>query len=113
MKVKADFITNSSSSSFVVIGASLNKAELVLKRGPEADDIYDYVDRLVTGTDLVFSFGECGSYDNEDVLVGIEYTNMKDDETLGDFKGRVSQQIKDTFGVDTTPDHIELCWMDN
>jgi len=113
MKVKFDFVTNSSSASFVVIGASLNKSEIVLQRGPESGDIYNFIDKIMAGTDLDYSFGDCRVYDGDDVMIGIQYTKMKDDETLGDFKERVRKQIKDAFGVDVIPGHIEECWMDN
>lgn len=92
------------------MGVSLNKSDIILKRGPKPDDIYDFVDKLTAGTDLSFSFG-CDYGD--DIMIGIEYTKMEDIETLDDFKERVRKQIKDAFGVDITVGHIEQCWMDN
>jgi hypothetical protein len=46
-------------------------------------------------------------------MVGMHYTDMKDDETLGEFKARVQKQLKDSFGIDKDVGHIESCWKDS
>lgn len=113
MKIKSDFVTNSSSASFVVIGTHLNPSKITtFKRGDQPEDIWEVIEPLVKGTDLEWSQG-CEYSDGEDVMVGIGYMKMKDDETLGQFKDRSKKQIKDAFGIETDVGHIEECWMDN
>ena len=113
MKLKSDFVTNSSSASFVVIGVRIDQQDIIsIQRGPQIDDIYEHMDKLIRGSDLEYSTGDC-NYDDSEVMIGMSYTQMQDDETLRQFKTRIQQQIKDVFGVDQEPYHIEECWMNN
>jgi len=123
MKIKLDFITNSSSVSFVVIGHSINMKEIhqpILQKmaddeGIEFKDLMDdrdwVMDKITKDSDLEYSFGS--EYDDqESVMIGVDYYKMKDEETLLEFKRRVRRQILEKTGIESAPGHIAECWRD-
>ena len=123
MKYKTDFVTNSSSVSFVVMGArlsydsldqeTLNQMCSILKLPSEyiKSNFCEALESTVSGTNLQVSSGPSYGYGDE-VMIGIHYTDMEDNETLAKFKQRVKNSIKTAIGVDITPRHIEEGWED-
>ena len=126
MKIKLDFVTNSSSSSFVVLGTDLNLNEILrqneekLKQSHECFALskhkyenMEYLRELANNTGLQISDGGSDYYYDE-VSVGFTYEQMKEDETKAEFKERIKEAIKTSFGIDVKElTHIEKCWYDS
>jgi hypothetical protein len=83
MKIRSCFVSNSSSSSFCVLGCYFNTSWLTEENKEMLED-----DR-----DKLFENLSYRSVDYE-WFVGLPYTEMKDDETLVQFKERVYIEIK-------------------
>lgn len=110
MKLKLDFVTNSSSVSFVVMGIYLEKSDI--KDDMLIEDFGgDFIEDVICGTDLSYSFGNPNGYSDQ-AMIGIHYPKMEDDETLRQFKDRVKKQLYDSFEIDKEPGHIEAGWED-
>ena len=103
MKTKSDFVTNSSSTSYCIVGVNPTKIEM---------------------SEEVYSEGQCEKYDKlgEDCglsvgiisewcgAVGLSIGEMKDFETLREFKLRALQAINNAVGEaeQTTIDEIRV-----
>lgn len=111
MKIRSDYVSNSSSSSFMLVGKPFNDEELVKIAehnkigGPDATDyedwdMYDIVEALENKfKDLDFHYG-LENY-GEDVCIGMEYNSMKQDETRKEFEKRIAGRLKELTGEKT------------
>jgi hypothetical protein len=95
MKIRQGFVSNSSTTSFCIYGTWLNGNEV-----GEDVDIYDTAENH----DL-----ECHHMDYSGYAVGLSPCNMRDEETLAQFRRRVGDQIFKAFGID---DAHELDWIE-
>jgi hypothetical protein len=97
MKIRASFVSNSSSTSFCIYGTRIESSELcdLLKIDPEeVDSVFDRVYDLARKLDLdVYAGSDDGLY-----YIGESFTTIGDNETGLQFKVRVKAQIEKLLG---------------
>jgi hypothetical protein len=111
MKIRSGFVSNSSSSSFLIYGTTLDAGEVstIVKKMCDEGKCKDYEGKLVQFEDIdgeeLYSLVEylklpkgidvhSPSY-SDVVYVGASWDTVKDDETGKEFKNRVFETLKE------------------
>lgn len=101
MKVRRGFVSNSSSSSFLIYGVCLkaDEAERLLRENTDdvvfLDELDEYGVYEMTGS-LVYASD--GNTDGYYLYAGESWSCVKDDETGAQFKERVEKKLAELFG---------------
>ena len=104
MKTRLGYVSNSSSSSFCIVGIVTELDGDFKQDKDDSDYDYDFVERICKNLDF-----HRGIYDySEDRwIIGKSIKSMKDDETLASFKKRIFQELVKS-GFTGGEDHIGI-----
>lgn len=98
MKVRSGFVSNSSSSSFIIYGAWINqemvKSHLSEEQLKEIKEDEYLLTEVAEGLPMFVHF----DYDDRECAFGKSWSNIDDDETGKQFKKSVEKQLKELFG---------------
>ena len=95
MKIRNGFVSNSSSSSFLIYGASFSTDELLEALNIEDGDAWDAGDNVAKELDMEYQCPYGGDYG---VYIGASWDSVGDDETGAQFKERIEKKLKEKFG---------------
>ena len=111
MKVKQDFVTNSSSTSFCGFGSTFELSELkemiaeVKDMDEEKDDIFEEISTVLGKYGLTIM----SNYDN--IYVGATFADAKMTESKQDIKNKVENAFL-SLGIEGSVDFMEEAWRD-
>lgn len=102
MKIRTDFVSNSSSSSFMLIGESFSSDVLLnvwKKLHPEDDeDNFDFCDASYEIANMLDLNCERGLYNfYDEYVIGLPFDKMHDNETKKQFIGRITDALRKVF----------------
>lgn len=119
MKVRAGFVSNSSTSSFLMYGIYIDDEETTLellkKNGIAKEDIIDLNEWIwEDGEDILKEKGLEADYpyDGEGPAIGRSWDKVEDDQTGKQFKKSVEAAIASLFGPEIKCGTHEEAWGD-
>jgi hypothetical protein len=132
MKIRVGFVSNSSSSSFLMYGVCLESSELReffsnnIKKNP--DSLPEYARKLLEGIEIdedsaseiaetvADMLGKDYNYnagpEGENFYFGRSWCSVKDDETGKQFKSSIEKDLKKFFGKDIKVSTHQEAWFD-
>lgn len=104
MKIRTGFVSNSSSSSFCIIGKYLSEEDIKEIEDRTGEDFWDLLtekNTKVNGRSLV-------DYGCDDVYIGLDVTDLKDSDCIGDVKKAIAKKLTEIFENECKPEEIEI-----
>ena len=95
-KIRTDFVTNSSSTSYCIVGVKVCDKVKIPEEAREKEDFYADEYYQKDGVD----FGSIGDEPEEYGVLGLDIGRLEGDETLDQFRARALNAIRKAFPND-------------
>lgn len=99
MKIRTGFVSNSSSSSFCILGVALTLDQ-------EYEDMLEELEEKIENTNLQFSLGLEDYY--EMIIVGLNPRALDENKTILQHKKEISEEINKAFDSNYSEKDIEF-----
>lgn len=116
MKIRKGFVSNSSTTSFCIMGVTMSGSEFLEKcrvAHPEftdVEDVYDMFEKVAQKLDKSYSF--YGAPYDDIIYLGQDPEEQDEDETKRQFKARVKREMTEFFGEAVDVTYLQDSWHD-
>jgi hypothetical protein len=90
MKIRMDFVTNSSTTSFAIVGYVADMDNSKVEENEDGPDSYEIIDKAAENAGIVHYEDQGGCF-----YIGLDLVKIKDDENFGTFKSEAEVKIKE------------------
>lgn len=108
MKIRTGFVSNSSTSSFLIYGTSLSLDEITRRLNIIDTYVSTYIVRNMIREKLGDDYVVAAPWD--DIYIGRSWSSIGDDETGAQFKQRIEKELTDLLGPNLDLYTCEEAW---